>query len=89
MNIKKNVEYVMGHPFTKSAIEEYVQGDPSKLETLLFEIHFHVFDKTALLCSKTYGLNKWNNSGVIKEFIRNVEPPTNLSISLPIPKKSK
>lgn len=87
MNIKKSVEYVMEHPFTKSAIEDYVNGDSSKLETLLFEIHFHVFDKTALLCSKTYGLNKWNSAGPIKDFIRNVEPPTNLSISLPIPKK--
>lgn len=87
MNIKKNIEYIMGHPFTKVAIEEYVQGDTGKLETLLFEIHFHVFDKTALLCSKTYGLNKWNASGPIKEFIRNVEPPENLSISLPVPKK--
>lgn len=87
MTIKQNCEYIMSHPYTKKAIEAYNNGDTSKLEQLIFEIHFHTFDKTALLCSKTYGLNKWNNTCVIKELIRNVEPPNNLSISLQIPKK--
>ena len=50
-------------------------------------LNFHTFDKTALLCSQVYGLNKWNNTCVIKDLIRNVEPPNNLSISLSIPKK--
>ena len=87
MNIKQNTEYVMSHPYTKKAIEEYNKGNTKMLEQLIFEIHFHTFDKTALLCSKTYGLNKWNNTCAIKDMIRNVEPPNNLSISLSIPKK--
>lgn len=87
MNIKKNTEYIMEHPFTKAAIAEYNDGNPEMLKQLIFEIHFHVFDKTALLCSQTYGMNKWNNTCVIKDLIRNVEPPNNLSISLSIPKK--
>ena len=77
----------MSHPFTKKAIEAYNNGDASMLEQLIFEIHFHTFDKTSLLCSKVYGLNKWNNAGAIKSLIRNIEPPNNLSISLQIPKK--
>jgi hypothetical protein len=88
MNIKKNTEYILQHPYTKKAIEEYVKGDSKMMEQLIFEIQFHTFDKTALLCSQTYGLNKWNNTCVIKDIIRNVEPPNNLSISLSIPKKS-
>ena len=87
MNIKKNTEYILQHPFTKRAIEEYIHGDPRMMEQLIFEVQFHVFDKTAICCAQVYGLNKWNNSGVIKELIRNVEPPNNLSVSLPIPKK--
>lgn len=87
MNIKSNTEYILNHPYTKKAIEEYVKGDETMLRQLIFEIHFHVFDKTALLCSQVYGINKWNNTVVIKDLIRNVEPPNNLSISLAIPKK--
>lgn len=87
MNIKSNVDYILQHPYTKKALEEYGNGEDAMLKQLIFEIHFHVFDKTALLCSQVYGVNKWNNSGVIKDLIRNVEPPSNLSISLSIPKK--
>jgi len=85
MTINQNTKYILAHPQTKEAIEEYNKGNTFALEQLLFEIQFHVFDKTALLCSKVYGLNKWNNSGVIKDFIRTCEPPTNLSICLTIP----
>jgi hypothetical protein len=42
---------------------------------------------TAMLCSKSIGIHKWNNIGAIKGIIRNIEPPTNLSISLRIPTK--
>ena len=87
MNIKKNTEYIINHPQTKLAIENYNNGDSKMLEQLIFEIQFHTFDKTALLCSQVYGINKWNNTCVIKDLIRNVEPPNNLSISLSIPKK--
>lgn len=87
MNIKKNTEYILKHPQTKLAIDGYNNGDNKLLEQLIFEIQFHTFDKTALLCSQVYGVNKWNNTCVIKDLIRNVEPPNNLSISLSIPKK--
>lgn len=87
MDIKKSTEYILQHPYTKKAIEEYVSGDSKMLEHLIFEIQFHTFDKTSLLCSKVYGLNKWNGSVAIKDILRNCPPPTNLSISLPIPKK--
>jgi len=87
MNIKKNTEYILNHPQTKLAIDSYNNGDTKMLEQLIFEIQFHTFDKTALLCSQVYGVNKWNNTCVIKDLIRNVEPPNNLSINLSIPKK--
>jgi len=87
MNIKANTKYILEHPYTKRAIEEYNNGDSSMIEQLIFEVQFHTFDKTALLCAQIYGLNKWNNTCVIKDLIRNVEPPNNLSISLSIPKK--
>jgi len=87
MNIKANTKYILEHPYTKKAIEQYNNGDSTMLEHLIFEVQFHAFDKTALLCSKVYGLNKWNNTVVIKDIIRNIEPPENLSISLSIPKK--
>ena len=77
------------NPSCVSHIEEYNNGNTLPLEQLLFEIQFHTFDKTALLCSKVYGLNKWNNSGAIKDFIRHCEPPTNLSICLTIPSSKK
>ena len=88
MNIKANTKYILEHPYTKRAIEEYNNGDSSMIEQLIFEVQFHTFDKTALLRAQTYGLNKWNNTCVIKDLIRNVEPPNNLSISLSIPKKA-
>lgn len=87
MTINQQIEYILEHPFTKNAIQEYNNGNPDVLKQLLFEIHFHVFDKTALHCSKVYGVNKWNNTVVLKELIRHCEPPTNLSIVLSIPKK--
>lgn len=87
MTINQNIEYIMDHPLTKLAISEYNNGNPETLKQLLFEIHFHVFDKTALLCSQVYGTNKWNNTVVIKDLIRHAEPPKNLSIVLSIPKK--
>jgi len=87
MNIKQNVAYIMEHPYTKKAIEEYNAGNKELVEQLLFEVHFHTFDKTALLCSQVYGVNRWNSTCVIKDLIRNVEPPKNLSIALTIPKK--
>ena len=87
MNIKQNVAYIMEHPYLKKAIEEYNNGNKQMVEQLLFEVHFHVFDKTALLCSQVYGTNRWNGTVVIKDLIRNVEPPKNLSIALSIPKK--
>lgn len=86
MNIKQSVEYIMMHPYTKKAVEEYNNGNPDMLAQLIFEIHFHTFDKTAILCSQVFGLNRWNNTVVIKDLLRNVEPPKNLSISLSIPK---
>jgi hypothetical protein len=88
MTINQNTKYILDHPQTKEAVEEYSKGNTKPLERLLFEIQFHVFDKTTLYCSKIYGLNKWNNSGVIKDFIRTAEPPTNLSIYLTTPPKS-
>lgn len=87
MNIKQNGKYILEHPYTKQAIKEYNEGDSSMLEHLLFEIQFHVFDMTALLCSKSIGIHKWNNIGAIKSIIRHIEPPTNLSILLNIPPK--
>ena len=89
MTINQNTKYIISHPQTKAAIEEYNKGNTALLERLLFEVQFHAFDKTALLCSKVYGLNKWNNSGAIKDFIRNCDPPTNLAICLTIPPSSK
>jgi hypothetical protein len=83
MNIKKNCEYILGHPYTRRAAEEFIKGNTELMSHLLFEIHYHTFDKTALHCSKVYGLNKWNNSCAIKDILRSVEPPSNLSILLP------
>jgi hypothetical protein len=83
MNIKANCEYIINHPYTKKAVEEYIKGNTELFAHLLFEIHYHTFDKTALHCSKVYGLNKWNNACVIKDILRSVEPPSNLSILLP------
>ena len=87
MNIKQNSKYILDHPYTKQAIKEYNQGNVEMLEHLLFEIQFHTFDMTTLLCSKAIGIHKWNNIGAIKGIIRHIEPPTNLSILLNIPSK--
>jgi hypothetical protein len=87
MNIKQNSKYILDHPYTKQAIKEYNEGNSDMLEHLLFEIQFHVFDMTALLCSRTVGIHKLNNIGAIKGIVRHVDPPTNLSISLKIPPK--
>lgn len=87
MNIKQNSKYILDHPYTKKAIKEYNEGNSDMLEHLLFEVQFHVFDMTAMLCSKSIGIHKWNNIGAIKGIIRHIEPPTNLSISLKIPTK--
>lgn len=87
MDIKQNSKYILEHPYTKQAVKEYIEGNPDKLEHLLFEIQFHTFDMTALLCSKAVGVHKWNNIGAIKKIVRHIEPPTNLSILLKIPHK--
>ena len=45
MNIKANTKYILEHPYTKRAIEEYNNGDSSMIEQLIFEVQFHTFDK--------------------------------------------
>jgi hypothetical protein len=87
MDIKQNSKYILNHPYTKEAIKKYNEGNTDMLEHLFFETQFHVFDMTALLCSRTVGIHKWNNIGAIKGIVRHVDPPTNLSISLKIPPK--
>jgi len=43
MTINQNTKYILDHPQTKEAVEEYSKGNTKPLERLLFEIQFHVF----------------------------------------------
>jgi hypothetical protein len=55
------------------------------MEKLLFEVMFSTYQTVAGNCSRAYRQSKRMNSPQIVEAIRDIEPPCNLDVRLPIP----
>lgn len=79
------IDYLIGHPAFCEAVDSYNRGNEKPLKNILIDLQIHSYQKTAQCASKTYGLNKWQNSADIKVILRELPPPDNLDYTLPIP----
>jgi len=80
MTIKQQIRAVIEHPYYNEALR-----DEACMEKLLFEVMFGVYSTVAGNCSRAYRSNKRMNGPDIVAAIRDVEPPVNLDVRLPIP----
>lgn len=87
MTIKAQIDALFRHPALPAAMDSYQQGDEIALRHIFFETIFHVYQKTTLNASRTYGTNRWLDSCEILQEIRDTPPPDNLDLRLPIPEK--
>ena len=88
MNIKKQVAYILEHPYTKEAIAKAQAGDTEMLAHLLSEVHIHSYLTVGSNALRTYRLNKKSGSFVIIDELRCMPPPDNLNIKLPFIEKA-
>lgn len=88
MTINQQIDSIFKHPFFQLAMKRYQEGDPADLRQLFFEMHFHVYEKTTLNASRTYGTYRWLDTTEIIAEVRATPPPDNLDIRLPIPPRS-
>jgi hypothetical protein len=80
MTIKQQIRAVIEHPYYQEALR-----DEASMEKLLFEVMFGVYSAVAGNCARVYRANKRMNGPDIVAAIRDVEPPVNLDVRLPIP----
>jgi hypothetical protein len=80
MTIKQQIRAIMEHPFYREALH-----DSKCMERLLFEVMFEVYGTVSANCSRAYRMVKRMNTPEIISAIRDIEPPSNLDIRLPIP----
>lgn len=80
MTIKAQVEYMMNHPYMPVAMR-----DRDAMEKLLFETIFHTYSVCSANAAKMFRMNKWLNTPEIYTAIRDIEPPSNLDVRMPIP----
>lgn len=85
MTIGQNSSYVLEHPFTKRAVENYLAGNPKDLKFLLDILQIDIYQEVSVLCTKAFKSNKKEKFPQIEQAIREVAPPERLSIKLPIP----
>lgn len=85
MTISQTSEYVLEHPFFKRAMEKASLGDTRDMKFVLDLLQIDVYQETAALCTRTFRRFKDSNYPIIEHEIREVNPPTRLSIHLPIP----
>lgn len=86
MTITKNAESILEHPYLKEAIEQFQQGNTKDMRHLLSELATHVYLTVASNCAKVYrGEVKNHNIPIVYGYIKDICPPTNLDIRLPIP----
>lgn len=80
MTITQNIAYIKSHPYYALA-----RTDESAMDKLLFEVMFHTYTVVAGNCARAFRCSKGMNTPQIVEAIREVAPPSNLDIRLPIP----
>lgn len=85
MTIKKAIDYILEHPFTKDALIKCQNGDDEDLRYMLFIAIKHTNIVTTSNCLKVYRQNKRTAPNLIIEAFKNITPIENLSIELPIP----
>lgn len=85
MTITQTSDYVLSHPFTKQAVQSYLQGNNKDLKFLFDLLQMDIYQETAKDCAKAFKRNKSQNYPLIEEAIREVEPPERLNTRLPIP----
>lgn len=78
--IKQTISYIKSHPFYREALR-----DESLMEKLLFDIMFEVWQITAKNSVSAYRDTKRLNAPEIISALRDLEPPQNLDLRLPIP----
>lgn len=85
MTICQSSEYVLSHPFTKRAIENFLEGNVKDLKFIFDLLQIDVYQETSKECTKAFKRNKEQNYPLVEEAIREVAPPDRLNIKLPIP----
>lgn len=66
-------------------MERAFRGDTRDMKFVLDLLQIDCYQETAALCTRTFRKFKDNNYPIIEHEIREVSPPTRLSIHLPIP----
>lgn len=74
---------IIKHPFFNECLKKANTGDMSGFERLFLEVSAHIWEKSALSASKTYGTWHRSNHCLIKNELREMPPPTNLDLRLP------
>lgn len=85
MTIQNQVSTIFEHPFLKQAVRNYVSGNDKDLKHVFSEVFIHTYLTVSQNCGRAFRLNKWATHPVIYSAIKEVEPPTNLDVRLPIP----
>lgn len=82
MTILQQIKYIKTHPFYASAL-----GSESDLDLLLFEVMFHTYSVCSVNSTRAYrrAVCMKMNAPEILAAVRDVEPPVNLDLRLPIP----
>jgi|GEM_PF-4044301 hypothetical protein len=85
MTISANSKSILEHPFTKRAVEKFLAGDMADFKLILDILQIDTYQQTACTCVKAFRAVRGENTPVIEKAIREVEPPTRLNTTLPIP----
>lgn len=85
MTIQNQVSAIFEHPYFKQGVRNYVSGDKSDLSHLFSEAFIHCYLVVAQNCGREFRLNKWATHPVTYSAIKDIPPPVNLDLRLPIP----
>lgn len=82
MTILQQIQYLKTHPFYQSAL-----GSEEALDHLLFEVMFHTYTVCSVNSTRAYrrAMCMKMNSPEVLCAVRDVPPPANLDVRLPIP----
>lgn len=85
MDITNQVTSIFEHPYFKQSIRKYNNGDDKDLRHVIRESIIHTYLTVAMNCGRAFKMNKWANHPEIYAAIKDITPPTNLDLRLPIP----
>lgn len=85
MTIHQQSSYIVSHPGFKSAVANFINGDPKDITILLTDVQFHCIDVQIKNSAREYGACKRMVGSDIKTKLLNIQPPENLNVQLHIP----